>query len=255
MDPYLEDPQIWPGVHASFIVYLRDHLQPQLGRRYIAAIGDRVFLEGPDREIIPDAWLRRNDPKRGGPGVALADGDTPILVQVPALEVHEAYEEILDRQSGQRVVTVIELVSPTNKYSGPGRKSYLDKQQEVRASDAHLVEVDLLRTGPHVLAVPEHIARGRGDYHYLVSVNRAKGVRDEFELYLRGLRERLPRVRVPLAENDPDVILDVQAVLAQTYEAGSYALRIHYDQPCLPPLHPDDQAWANQLIQAASQAS
>src|SRR5438552_10458211 len=105
MDPYLEDPQIWPGVHASFIVYLRDHLQPQLGRRYIAAIGDRVFLEGPDREIIPDAWLRRNDPKRGGP-VALADSDTPVLVQVPALEVHEAYVEILDRQAGQRVVTV-----------------------------------------------------------------------------------------------------------------------------------------------------
>jgi hypothetical protein len=28
MDPYLEDPQIWPFVLASFIVYLRDHLLP-----------------------------------------------------------------------------------------------------------------------------------------------------------------------------------------------------------------------------------
>jgi hypothetical protein len=27
-------------------------------------------------------------------------------------------------------------------------------------------------------------------------------------------------VRVPLAEGDPDVLLDLQAVLAQTYEAG-----------------------------------
>jgi hypothetical protein len=28
MDPYLEDPQIWPGVHSALVVYIRDQLQP-----------------------------------------------------------------------------------------------------------------------------------------------------------------------------------------------------------------------------------
>ena len=60
---------------------------------------------------------------------------------------------------------------------------------------------------------------------YLVCVNRASGLRDVFELYPRRLRDRLPRIGIPLAEDDADVWLDLPAVLAQTYEAGSYAGR------------------------------
>ena len=45
--------------------------------------------------------------------------------------MHESYVEILDRQSGQRVVTVVEVLSPTNKFPGPGQASYLAKQREV----------------------------------------------------------------------------------------------------------------------------
>jgi len=38
------------------------------------------------------------------------------------------------------------------------------------------------------------------------------------------------------------VALDVQAVLAQTYDAGSYPTdRLH--RPCELPLNPDDRAW------------
>ena len=33
MDPYLEHPQVWPDVHASFIVYLREYIRPLLGPR------------------------------------------------------------------------------------------------------------------------------------------------------------------------------------------------------------------------------
>jgi hypothetical protein len=251
MDPYLEDATIWPGVHASMIVYIRDQMQPLLRPRYIAAVEERVFVEGPNRDIIPDVWLKRSQPEQEGSTVALADGDAPVVVEVPPLEVHETYVAILDRQSRQRVVTVIELVSPTNKYSGPGRTSYLDKQRQVLGSDTHLVEIDLLRHGPHVLAVAEWAARDWGPYDYLISINRAEGVRGRFQLYPRTLRQRLPRIRIPLAGDDPPVILDIQAVLAQTYDAGSYGDRLHYDAPCRPPLSADDQAWADQCIQEA----
>jgi Protein of unknown function (DUF4058) len=248
MDPYLEEPQLWPGVHASLVVYTRNYLQPLLRPRYIAAIEERVFVEGPDREIIPDVWLRRRPLDQARPGVALADGDVPLVVRVPALEIHETYVAILDRQSGLRIVTVIEIVSPTNKYPGPGRRSYLSKQREVCDSDAHLVEIDLLRTGNHVLLVPESTARGQGVYHYLSSVNRAADSRELFELYPRTLRERLPRIRVPLSGEDPDVTLDLQTVLEQAYEDGSYSDRLDYDAPCRPPLSPEDQAWMNQRV-------
>jgi hypothetical protein len=251
MDPYLENPQLWPGVHTSLIVYLRDQLQPRIRPRYLAVIEERVYLEGPDRQIIPDVRLQQQRPQAAAASVALAECDAPVRVRVSTQEVHEAFVAILDRHAGQRVVTVIEVVSPTNKYAGPGRVSYVEKQGEVLGGPVHLVEIDLLRGGPHVLAVPERTARAEADYDYLVSVNRAVERRDLFELYPRRLRERLPRVRVPLAGDDPDVPLDLQALIAQVYEAGGYADRIDYDRPCVPALPVADLAWATGLFAAA----
>ncbi|MEO6811587.1 MAG: DUF4058 family protein [Isosphaeraceae bacterium] len=252
MDPYLENPRLWSGVHSALIVYLRDQLTPRLRPRYIAAVEERVYVEHPHREIIPDVWIKRERARSRGHALAVMDADAPVLVQVPELEVHETYIAILDRETGENVVTVIEVVSPSNKVAGPGRRSYLAKQREVIQSEAHLIEIDLLRTGPHALAIPEDSAKQQGPYDYLICVNRAEQARDVFELYPRRLRDRLPKVRVPLAGNDPDVAMDVQAVLVQTYEAGSYRDRLRYDAPCNPPLSLEDQAWADRLIREAT---
>jgi len=257
MDPYLEDPQLWPGVHHRLIVYISDQLSPLLRPRYVAAIEERVYVEGPERDVVPDVSVRRGiaeSPARqsiaGSTAVAVLEEDEePLVFKTPGPEIHEGYITILDLRSGQRIVTVIEVVSPANKYAGPGRVSYKAKQHEVLASDAHLVEIDLLRFGPHVVAVPQYGAQGMAvTYDYLVSVSRAQDPRDEFEFYPCRLRKKLPRIRIPLAGNDPDVRLDLQAVLAQAYEAGDYDGRIDYRKPRVPPLPPDDQAWADQLI-------
>ncbi len=252
MDPYLEDPFLWQGFHNSFVVYLRDHLQPLLGPRYIAAVEERVFVEGPERAVIPDVWVKRTRPaEAGGIAVATLEADEPVVVHIESLEVHESYVEILDRRSGQRVVTVIELVSPTNKATGPGLDSYLTKQREVLASQAHLVEIDLLRGGEHVLSVPHWAAQHKGPYDYLVCVNRARGLRDDFDLYPRRLEDRLPRIRIPLADDDPDVALDLQSILTQAYDMGRYGERLRYDQPCQPPLTAEHQAWVEKHLAAA----
>src|SRR5262249_23578940 len=105
MDPYLEHPQVWPDVHASFIVYLREYLRPLLGPRYIIAIETRVFVKGPttDPLIIPDASVRPVRPETSGETVALLEADPAVEVQVLPLEVEETYLTIRDRQSGQRV--------------------------------------------------------------------------------------------------------------------------------------------------------
>jgi hypothetical protein len=73
-------------------------------------------------------------------------------------------------------------------------------------------------------------------------INRAIGRRDTFDLYPRALRDRLPRIRIPLSNGDPDVVLDLQAVLEQTCEAGSYRSRLNYRAPCQPALSPEHQA-------------
>lgn len=254
MDPYLEVPELWPGFHNSLIVYIRDYLRPLLRPRYIAAIEERVFVEGPQqREFISDVLLKQGRPPREQGGTAVLDADEALEVQIPSLEMHESYLEILDRHSGQRVVAILEVLSPANKYAGPGHDSYLAKQREVLASQAHLIEIDLLRRGPHTMAVPEWISRQHASYDYLICVNRAEGLRNRFHLYPRQLRRRLPRIGVPLADGDPDVVLDVQAVVEQTYEAGSYRERLRYDHLCIPALSGEDQAWADQLIRAAQE--
>jgi hypothetical protein len=99
------------------VVYLSDHLQPLLQPRYIAALEERAFVQAPRQgDIIPHIWRRRNRPERVSQATAMLDADAPVEVQLPGLEIHESYIKILDRQSGQRVVTVIEVVSPTNKF-------------------------------------------------------------------------------------------------------------------------------------------
>ena len=248
MDPYLENPQIWRSVHSRLIVYLADHLQPRLHPRYIATVEERVYVEGPGRPIYPDVWIEQSRrPQRSG-AAAVAEVEEPLVVPASAPEIRETYIEILDLLTNQRVVTVIEIVSPANKISGPGRDSYLSKQHEILYSQAHLVEIDLLRAGPHVLAVPPSLLEGHKSFDYLVCVNRARPPRLDYELYRHRLREPLPRFGIPLADEDADVALDLQTVVGQVYDAGVYRDRIDYSRPCQPPLSADDQAWANELI-------
>lgn len=252
MDPYLEKPSVWFEVHQRLIVYLADLLQPLIRPRYRAAIEARVYVEGPNREILPDVTVKRRTKRDGqSTAVAMMEPDTPVMVAVSGLEIRESYLNILDRDSGLQIVTVIEVVSPTNKYAGPGHNLYLRKQKEVLRSTAHLVEIDLLRSGPHVLAVPEAVVRAEGEYDYLVSVNRADALRENFELYLRTIRERLPRIGIPLAEGDPDVALDLQTAVEQVYELGDYRETLNYKAACKPPLRSGDRKWAEQLVRKA----
>ena len=261
MDPYLENPSIFPGIHGPMVTYLRDQIAPQIRPRYAASVGERVYVEsatgGYPHAIIPDVRVRQTEfPSHNDGGVAVAtlpELDSPIVMECPDLEIRQPFIEILDRESNMRVVTVIELVSPTNKYAGPRRDSYVAKQREVLYSDTHLVEIDLLRRGPHVLAVAEWQVAGRFAYDSLVCVHRAHTRRHE--VYPRGIQQPLPRIRVPLAGPDPDVALDIRAALEQAYDAGSYDQRIDYSKPCQPPLSPDMQTWADQLVSSSKRTA
>ena len=130
-----------------------------------------------------------------------------LLAPFMPFAMEEVYQNLVRSINGEAAFSV---------HLGDWPKVNEELLDEKLTSETHLVEIDLLRYGHHVVSVAEWAARDCGAYDYLVCVNRARGRRDEFELYLRRLPERLPRIRVPLAEGDPDVILDVQAVLAES---------------------------------------
>ncbi len=250
MDPYLEDPRGWRGVHASFLTYLCDAIAERLPGRYYARPEDRVYLdaEGP-AALMPDARVA----ERGGPlarGSTVADSaEGAVLVSVEPEEVHEHFIEVRDASTGDRVVTVIELLSPTNKRAdSDGGRSYKRKQAEILASDANLVEIDLLRGGDHVVAVPRASARARcGAYDYLVVARRAS--RPEIrELYANRLQGRLPRIAVPLREGDADIVTELQPVVDRVYAMGSYGSTIDYAKAADPPLADEAAAWARGVV-------
>jgi hypothetical protein len=162
--------------------------------------------------------------------------------------ITESWIEIRDR-SGNTVVTVIEFLSPANKSGGVGQELYLKKQREVLSSTANLVEVDLVRTGERVLALPTLQIPVSLWEDYLTCVSVAWDDR-RIDLYPMPLRESLPVINIPLRREDAPVSLDLQELIEQAYTAGRYD-DIDYSLPPTPALSAEDAAWAADLVNAA----
>jgi Protein of unknown function (DUF4058) len=270
MDPYLESPRLFPDLHDSLIIFIKQELQDRLPEAYYAQSGQYVWLESSRRSVEPDVNVmserRERKPRRrvASPGaVAIAEAETrleasrPVIIAVETVEHDEHVErfvEIRERRSGQdRLVATIEVVSPANKTpSHPGFDKYRDKQREVLAAQAHLVEIDLLRKGTHVTAVPRANARAEaGPYDYHVSIHRFDRPNDYF-VYPTRLEERLPVIAIPLLPGDPEVLLDLQAAFNRAYDAGPYRKRIRYgEDPIRPALRPEQAQWAKTIMKAS----
>jgi hypothetical protein len=249
MNPYLEHRVLWEPVHVRLAIEIADQLQPLLDPRYVAAVEERVYVEGP-RERKPDVWVEKTTINPESASAAAVHGDTAIIVEVPAMEVKERRIEILDLYEEMKLVAAIEIVSPSNKKKGPGRRSYEEKQEEFLSRDCHLIEIDFVRNGTHVVSVPSWRADEVGAYDYLVCVSRWPD-RERFELYPRSLRDRLPVVNIPLVAPDNDAPLDLQAAIEEVYHKARFGLRLRYDKPCVPPLPKVDQEWAYEQLEKA----
>jgi hypothetical protein len=250
MDPYLETPELWPDVHHELISQIRSALNPVLRPHYVARVELRVYVsdqDDPGREvIIPDVRVeaaprgKKNKRSKGTPTVAMAE---PIIV--PFLiddEIEEARVEIRHLES-ESLVTVIEVLSPTNKIRGSrGRISFMEKRQEVMEGPVHWVEIDLLRSGEPSVTRPPLMPC---DYRVLIS---RAGHRARARYWPLSIRQLLPAVGIPLRGQDPDVPLDLGAVLRSVYDAGAYDLSIDYRKEPNPPLSAEDAEWAHELL-------
>jgi len=263
MDPYLENPAWWPSVHQRLITYIGDVLSSLMPSHYVVNIGERVYVLKPEQWIYPDVVVLQT-PLRPAPGegssggtavatqpvttTALAVSDAPWHVRVGPQEVREVFIEIVPVGNESRVITAIEILSPSNKATGSeGRQLYKAKQRDVLASQSHLLEIDLLRAGEHTVAPDREYLILHGVWDYLASLHRA-GQGGDFEVWPISLRGRLPRITVPLAEGDPDVVLDLQPLFNRCYDAGTFARRVDYRRDPRPALRPADAEWTNLLL-------
>jgi hypothetical protein len=153
----------------------------------------------------------------------------------------------------QRLVTVIEVLSLANKLPGDGQRQYRQKQQELCAAGVSLVEIDLLRRGRRVIALPQEKLPRRLRATYLTCVRRG-WQSDRFEIYAMALQKPLPAIAIPLRETDKDIRLDLQAIVDQAYKKGRYHATIDYAQPPDPRLDGADAKWAKSVVGKAARS-
>lgn len=255
MNPYLENPDLWTEVHHLLISILAETLNPQLLPKYRAAIEKRVYLSGEEALLvgIPDVTVERRSPNPAQSELppqsedaasrgSVATLPSPVQVTVPIpLEMREGYLEIREVAT-REVVTVIELLSPSNKRPGRGRTTYLTKRQNTLASATHWVEIDLLRAGepmPILGTVPV------SDYRILVSRGDR---RPQADLFAFNLPDPIPEFPLPLRSGDREPTIHLHSLLAQIYDRAGYAIVLDYNQEPIPPLSESAHAWLDNLL-------
>jgi hypothetical protein len=245
MNPYLEQNDTWEDFHQNFITRAQHVLGGQVGPNYLVKIETRLYvheLSEEERRFVGRADVAVTDSPVAGSPPAVAPGvvTAPMQLVLPAVEVQrESSLEIHDRRD-RRVVTVIELLTPANKTPGADHDAYVGKRRSLLATRTHLVEIDLRRGGarPYPPELPAC------DYYVLVSRYEE---RPRVGIWPISLRERLPVVPIPLVVPDPDVALDLQAVLHHVYDLAGYGKYIYRETP-QPPLTPNDAVWARQFV-------
>ena len=246
MNPYLEQMDVWHDFHQRFVTRLGDAISLQVRPKYITKIDDNVYLHELDadsRRLLgrPDVMLMNS----GKPSIttnAVLASDLPKSqgIVLPAIDrIEEPYIEIRDAQF-RELVTVIELLSPTNKAEGPDRIQYLSKRHLLISRNVNYVEIDLLR-GHKRMPI-----EGLEACDYCIMVCRSHR-RPGVDLWPIGLRESLPRIPIPLNHEDPDAVIDLQKLLHELYDAAGYSDYIYSGSP-RPAIPMDDQIWVADIV-------
>jgi hypothetical protein len=253
MDPYLEMPPFWSDFSPTLLGEIRNALLPKVLPLYDVRIEEYLFVTREDirlHQVQPDVTVSTTTAWQPGMEATVAVAEpghhVPMVVvelEYPAIEpTMQRHLRLIHRPTG-RVVTVMELLSPINKAAGEdGLEAYLEKRAEFLASGCHLIEFDLLRGGERL---PMAGPLPKGDYYVYVG---RTGRRPRGQVLAWTLRSPLPTVHVPLLPGDPDVPLDLQSVFRAAYEPSLYDRRLPYEQPLLPTLPREDEAWVRQRL-------
>jgi hypothetical protein len=246
MNPYLEQADVWTDFHQSYIVAIRDSLRAQLDPHYIVKIEEQLYVHEPPepkrflgRSDVSAALTKARRSRKAGAAVL----EAPLKVELGDVDTERLSRlEIRDRTERQ-LVTVIEVLSPANKYAGADREQYEAKRRHVLWSPAHFVEIDLLRGGRRMPMIDPP------DCDYCVLVSRAEE-RPQAGLWPWNLREPIPIIPIPVRSPDPDARLDLQQLLHHCYDSAGYHTYIYGGSPS-PALSDEDAAWAERVVKSA----
>lgn len=243
MNPYLERATVWDDFQMSFVVGLREELVRVAPPEFRVRIEEHRFLH---ERLPPEETSAPTPEYRYGPGRPTDADRVPapvtVTVGVVAGDFRLPYLAIYRRWESQPVC-VIDVLSPFLKHPGPDRDQHWYRVRCDLVRMAGYVELDLLRGG---LRMP-WLNLPACDYSVVVS---PYSLRPRALTWALGVKDRLPVIPVPLRPELPDLSVDLQAVFDRVYDAAGYARYVHAGDP-IPPLTPEDAAWARALVPAA----
>lgn len=217
MNPYLEQEDAWQDFHASFVQGLRNVIAPQVSPHYIVKVEEHIYIHEPSAE-------------------------QRTLIGRPVDFQKENHLEIRGRES-RDLIAVLEMLSPTNKQAGPDRDQYLTKRAMLLRSNAHFVELDLLRGWSRMPMGPLTC-----DYCIMISRMEERPLASIWPLHLR---DPLPRIPIPLRAPFADAQVDLLEVLHKVYDAAYYKDYIYHGKPD-PALRREDAEWAASILKTST---
>lgn len=260
MDPYIEATGVWEDFHHDLITEIKGAISACLPDRYVVRAGERSYVvlsarNGEDAFLTqPDVGVARvARAGEGGAstesavtGVALAPESEPAPIRMRALvetEYREGFLEIREVHPERKLITCIEVLSPSNKRPGtPGWLQYTRKRQAYLEGAANFIEIDLLRGGRRM---PMEDDWPDSPYYLLVCRKREA---PQCSVWPAHFRRPLPPIPVPLAPPDADISLALQPLIEAVYARSHYERDIDYGQPLRPLLDPADAAWLEQQL-------
>ncbi|MGL6076036.1 MAG: DUF4058 family protein [Fimbriiglobus sp.] len=257
MDPWLESEEIFPNLHDTLLMGIRNSLNLTLPEPYVATLKNRVWIDDvqrrdPDISVLNQRLWRPRD--EGTSAVATMPGLQSLGAYVPQDTWEEPYLEIVSTE-GKRLVTAIEILSPSNKKPGEnGHAAYLMKQKEFVLGRVNIVEIDLLRRGTHASMIPrDRLAQlSNRAFAYSISVTCwGNPSDDQFFGVTVALADQLPTFGIPLDPGIEPPTIPLQTIFSQAYDQARFDKLVRYTEPPQPKLSPEDVAWANERLRAA----
>jgi hypothetical protein len=248
MDPFIEARGLWSDFHDNLIVEIQTALNERLPAGYDALLGERTYIDvvdpdsGAASEFLVRPDVRVDTTREVGAATSLTPdeaGRATSVLMYPQVSVseREPYIEIRHPESDDRVVTCIEVLSPTNKRPGStGWSEYEQKRQLMFQGAASFVEIDLLRGGRRR---PMRGPWPASPYYLLVMWQERA---PECRVWPGFTISPLPSIPIPLLPGDADSSLDIQQAINNVLARVPYERRLRYHEPLKPPLTEAEQA-------------
>jgi hypothetical protein len=244
----------------TLIAAIKRNLQPMMPDGLVARAEEQVMPEGDEEDgtathrsrpavavTFEEATVASGVESPGAAAAAVAESVRVRMFTQPPVR---RWVQVMDHRSGGRVVTEIEVLSPSNKGPGEGNKDYIGKLEAYQQTGVNIVEIDLIRSvGRGRLLVKHSDLAERYRTPCMAGIYRAEDSL-YWQMFPIPLRRRLPTIPVPLRPSDAEVSLDLQLLIDTAYAEGAYGRYLQYSRPLDPPLSPDDAAWAAELLRS-----